>query len=146
MIVRTFTNSFGLLVGDLGLEPRSQLRRRIYEIKEKHCGTEPFTRLAHWKRVTPSGAFTNSASLPIWEPKSFADLRHTTHDLQPYSISRETRSEHWVATPILPAPIVPIPAPERQDFSYHILRRTVCLQLSPAIQNLHRHNSITNTK
>ena len=34
MIVRTFTNSFGLLVGDLGLEPRSQLRRRIYEIKE----------------------------------------------------------------------------------------------------------------
>ena len=36
--------------------------------------------------------------------KSFADLRHTLYNLQPYSISRETRSEHWVATPILPAP------------------------------------------
>ena len=37
--------------------------------------------------------------------KSFADLRHTLYNLQPYSISEETRSEHWVATPILPAPV-----------------------------------------
>ena len=31
--------------------------------------------------------------------KSFADLRHTLYNLHLYSISRETRSELWVATP-----------------------------------------------
>ena len=46
-------------------------------------------------------------STHIYKPDKFADLRHTLHNLQPYSISRETRSEHWVATPILPAPVVP---------------------------------------
>ena len=37
--------------------------------------------------------------------KSFAVLRHTLYNLHLYSISRETRSEHWGATPTLPAPV-----------------------------------------
>ena len=57
--------------------------------------------------------------------KSFADLRHTLYNLHLYSISRETRSEHWGATPTLPAPV-----PKNQ-----VLRRIDYLQLSPAIQN-----------
>ena len=38
-------------------------------------------------------------STHIYKPDKFADLRHTLYNLQPYSISRETRSEPWVATP-----------------------------------------------
>ena len=53
-----------------------------------------------------SGASTNSANGSyIRTLKSFAVLRHTLYNLHLYSISRETRSEHWGATPTLPAPV-----------------------------------------
>ena len=64
------------------------------------------TTLTQLKRVSPPVRLSIPPIPHIFRTlKSFADLRHTTHDLQPYSISRETRSEHWVATPTLPAPV-----------------------------------------
>lgn len=88
------------LVRDLGLEPRSQLRRRIY--CPFSLAVSVFRTKTHFCSVPVRLPFRQSTH--IYKPDKFADLRHTLYNLQPYSISRETRSEHWVATPILPAP------------------------------------------
>jgi hypothetical protein len=72
--------------------------------------------------------------------KSFADLRHTLYNLHLYSINEETRSEHWVATPILPAPrdFHPLYNPWRTSITL-ISCRSDYLQLSPAIQNCYNN-------
>jgi hypothetical protein len=71
--------------------------------------------------------------------KSFADLRHTLYNLHLYSINEETRSEHWVATPILPAPrdFHPLYNPWRTSITL-ISCRNDYLHLSPAIQNCYK--------
>ena len=119
------------LVRDLGLEPRSQLRRRIY--CPFFLAVSVFRTKTHFCSVPVRLPFRQSTH--IYKPDKFADLRHTLHNLQPYSISRETRSEHWVATPILPAPVVPSIANGWRFYPTKSYAGLVYLQLSPAIQN-----------
>ena len=132
MIARTFANSFGLLVSRLGLEPRNLAVPDFKSVLQ--FAVRGFTKTQLYKSVRCVYQFRQR--LIFRTLKSFADLRHTLYNLQPYSISRETRSEHWVATPILPAPrdFHPLYNPWRTSITL-ISCRNDYLHLSPAIQN-----------
>ena len=130
-LLRGLDDFLSPLVRDLGLEPRSQLRRRIY--CPFSLAVSVFRTKTHFCSVPVRLPFRQSTH--IYKPDKFADLRHTLYNLQPYSISRETRSEHWVATPILPAPVVPSIASGWRLYPTISYAGLVYLQLSPAIQN-----------
>lgn len=57
---------FSPLVGDPGLEPRRPFGRRIYSNQKKILRNGVFHKTRSIEKAFASGAFTNSASLPIF--------------------------------------------------------------------------------
>ena len=116
----------------LGLEPRNLVVPDFKSVLQ--FAVRGFTKTQLYKSVRCVYQFRQR--LIFRTLKSFADLRHTLYNLHLYSINEETRSEHWVATPILPAPrdFHPLYNPWRTSITL-ISCRNDYLQLSPAIQN-----------
>ena len=85
----------------LGLEPRNLAVPDFKSVLQ--FAVRGFTKTQLYKSVRCVYQFRQR--LIFRTLKSFADLRHTLYNLHLYSISRETRSEHWGATPTLPAPV-----------------------------------------
>ena len=88
------------VVSRLGLEPRNLAVPDFKSVLQ--FAVRGFTKTQLYKSVRCVYQFRQR--LIFRTLKSFADLRHTLYNLHLYSINEETRSEHWVATPILPAP------------------------------------------
>ena len=89
------------LVSRLGVEPRNLAVPDFKSVLQ--FAVRGFTKTQLYKSVRCVYQFRQR--LIFRTLKSFADLRHTLYNLHLYSISRETRSEHWGATPTLPAPV-----------------------------------------
>ena len=93
------------VVSRLGLEPRNLAVPDFKSVLQ--FAVRGFTKTQLYKSVRCVYQFRQR--LIFRTLKSFADLRHTLYNLHLYSINEETRSEHWVATPILPAPDLDAP-------------------------------------